>query len=138
MTDAEVAGKVAILRDNLQKLAQIPQTSFDEFAADFRNVDSALHRLQTSIQVLIDVAGLAAARLGLGTPSTSRELLELLEAAGALPAGSTARFGPIFGFRNRIVHLYDRVDERIVFRILTEERSDLEDLAGLLVAALDG
>lgn len=136
MTEAEVATKVAILRDNLQKLSQIPQASLDEFVSDFRNVDSALHRLQTSIQVLIDVAGLATARLGLGTPSTSRELLQLLETAGALPAGSTARFGPIFGFRNRIVRLYDRVDDRIVYRILTEERGDLDELARLLVVAL--
>ncbi|MCC6667010.1 MAG: DUF86 domain-containing protein [Polyangiaceae bacterium] len=136
MTEAEIGGKLAVLRDNMDKLAQIPQASYDEFVADFRNVDSALRRLQTSIQALIDLAGLTGARLGLGTSSTSRELLERLEAAGVLPAGSTNRFGPIFGFRNRIVHLYDRVDERIVFRILTEERADLDALARLLVTAL--
>lgn len=137
MTDAEIAGKLAVLRDNLERLAQIPQASFEEFGSDFRNLDSALHRLQTSIQVLIDLAGLTCARLGLGTPATSRELLERLEAEGALPAGSATRFGPIFGFRNRVVHLYDRVDERIVYRILREERDDLDALARLLVAAVE-
>lgn len=138
MTEAEIGAKLALLRDNLDKLAQIPQASYEEFVADFRNVDSALRRLQTSIQVLIDIASLVSARLGLGTASTSRELLERLESSGTLPAGSTARFGPIFGFRNRIVHLYDRVDDRIVYRILTEDRGDLDALAGLLVAALGG
>lgn len=138
MTEAEIGAKLALLRDNLDKLAQIPQASYEEFVADFRNVDSALRRLQTSIQVLIDIASLVSARLGLGTASTSRELLERLESSGTLPAGSTARFGPIFGFRNRIVHLYDRVDDRIVYRILTEDRGDLDALAGLLVGALGG
>jgi len=34
-----------------------------------------------------------------------------------------AQVRAIFGFRNRIVHPHDRVDERIVFGILTEERA---------------
>jgi uncharacterized protein YutE (UPF0331/DUF86 family) len=136
MTEPEIPAKLAILRDNLEKLAKIPQGSFDEFDSDFRNLDSALHRLQTSIQILIDIGSLVLAERGLGAPATSRSILESLTAAGHLPAGSVERFGPIFGFRNRVVHLYDRIDPQIVFRVLTEERSDLEALAQLLVATL--
>lgn len=77
------------------------------------------------------------ARLGLGAPDTSRDIVERLERAGKLPAGSTAKYGPIFGFRNRLVHLYDRIDPKIVHRMLIENRGDLEDLARLLVTALD-
>jgi uncharacterized protein YutE (UPF0331/DUF86 family) len=136
MTQPEIPAKLALLRDNLEKLAKIPQGSFDEFDSDFRNLDSALHRLQTSIQILIDIGSLVLAERGLGAPATSRSILESLTAAGHLPAGSVERFGPIFGFRNRVVHLYDRIDPQIVFRVLTEERSDLEELAQLLVATL--
>lgn len=136
MSEEEILSKLALLRENLERLSQIPQASYDEFAADFRNLDSALHRLQTSIQALIDIGSLVVARRGLGAPSTSREILERLERAGALPPGSTARFGPLFGFRNRVVHLYDRVDPEIVFRILREDRGDLEALSNLLVAAI--
>ena len=125
-------GKV---RDNLEKLEQLPQGSFDEFIGDFRNVDSALHRLQTGIQALIDVASYATARRGLGTPTTSADALVKLEGAGHLPIGSAARFTPIFGFRNRVVHLYDRIDPQIVYRILTEDRPGLEELARLLLTA---
>ncbi len=136
MTLDEVQSKLAVLRDNLEKLARIPQSSFEEFAGDFRNLDSALHRLQTSIQALIDLGSFAMARLGLGVPGTSREILERLEAAGELPAGSTTRFGSIFGFRNRVVHLYDRLDPAIVYEILTNERADIEELLRLLLVAI--
>jgi uncharacterized protein YutE (UPF0331/DUF86 family) len=136
VTQPEIPAKLAVLRDNLEKLAKIPQGSFEEFDSDFRNLDSALHRLQTSIQILIDIGSLVLAERGLGAPTTSRSILESLTAAGHLPAGSVERFGPIFGFRNRVVHLYDRIDPRIVFRVLTEERSDLEALAQLLVGTL--
>jgi len=60
---------------------------------------------------------------------TSRDLLERLEGTGKLPPGSTAKFGLSFAFRNRIVHLYDRVDDATVFEIVTEHLGDLEQLA---------
>jgi len=137
VTGAELEARIALLRDNLEKLDRIPQGSFQEFEADFRNLDSALHRLQTSIQALMDIGGYLCAVLGLGAPATSREILERLEGGNALPAGSAARFGAIFGFRNRVVHLYERIDPEIVFRILSEERGELEELARMLLAALD-
>lgn len=135
MSEDELQGKLALIRENLERLAQIPQGSYEEFDSDFRNIDSALHRLQTSIQALIDIGSMVMAQQGLGAPNTSREILERLEASGRLPPGSVARFGPIFGFRNRIVHLYDRVDPEIVYRVLREDRGDLAELARLLVEA---
>lgn len=76
------------------------------------------------------------AQLGLRPPSTSREVLSILEEAGALPEGADARFGPIVGFRNRVVHLYDRVDPEIAYRVLREDRGDIEALLSLLLEAL--
>lgn len=77
------------------------------------------------------------ATLGLPAPSISRDVLQSLETAGHLPAGSAARFGPMFSFRNRVVHLYDRIDPQVVYRILTEERKDLKELLSHLLAALE-
>lgn len=138
MTGGNLDARLAVLRDNLAKLAMIPQGSLEEFQSDFRNVDSALHRLQTSIQALIDVGSYVVSQLGLAPPRTSLDILTSLETAEALPAGTSDRYGAIFGFRNRIVHLYDRVDDAIVFRILTEERHELATLLDLLLAPLDG
>jgi len=126
--------KAQVVHANLEKLERIPQRSYDEFAADFRNTEASLHLLQTAIQALLDLASGICARLGLDTPRTSFEILERLEANGRLPAGSAARFAPIVGFRNRVVHLYDRVDPQIVWRVVTERRRDLLDLLGLLLA----
>ncbi|HEY4158780.1 MAG TPA: DUF86 domain-containing protein, partial [Polyangiaceae bacterium] len=110
---------------------------FSEFNADFRNLDSALHRLQTTIQALIDIACYLVAVRSLGVPRTSLDALEKLEAAGLLPEGAAKRFAPIVGFRNRVVHLYDRVDPQIVYRILTQNRADLTDLTKLLASTVE-
>jgi uncharacterized protein YutE (UPF0331/DUF86 family) len=137
MTEDDIQTKLAVLAENLERMAEIPQSTYEEFGADFRNLDSALHRLQTSIQALIDLASLATARRGLGAPRSSVDALQKLEDAGVLPPATTSRFTPMVGFRNRLVHLYDRIDPAIVYRVLTERRDDLVELARLLTDAVD-
>ena len=63
-------------------------------------------------------------------------MLDRLERAGRLPSGAAAKFGKIFAFRNRVVHLYDRVDDAIVYEIVTERLADLEDLATHYIDAI--
>jgi uncharacterized protein YutE (UPF0331/DUF86 family) len=137
MNGEGVAGKLAILRDSLARLAAIPQRSYEEFVGDFRNVDSALHRLQTSIQALVDIGSYKLGRRGLPPPDTSRAILAALELDGAVPEGTAARYAPLFAFRNRVVHLYDRIDPQRVYEILTEHRQDLATLLDLLLAIPD-
>lgn len=137
MNGKGIETKLAVLRENLVRLAALPQATYQEFAADFRNVDSALHRLQTSIQALVDIGSYKLGRRGLAPPDTSREILAALEKDGAVPVGTTDRYAPLFAFRNRVVHLYDRVDSQRVYEILTAHRQDLASLLDLLLAIPD-
>lgn len=136
MTPEQVQAKLALLANTLERLRRIPASDLDAFCADERNVDAALRLLQVAIQILIDVGTHVVARLGLGAPETSRDLLDRLERAGKLPPGSAARFGRVFAFRNRIVHLYDRVDEAVVHDVVVKHTQDIEELARLYIAAL--
>lgn len=135
MTRGDLADKAAFVRAALAELEAIPQSTYDEFLADRRNLPAAIHWIQTAIQALIDIGLVSIAARGLPTPRSSAEVLERLEAAGALPAGTSVKYRPVVGFRDRVVHLYDRVDPEIVYRILTEDRSDLADLLGLLLTS---
>lgn len=137
MTLEQIQSKLDVLKKNLGQLDAIPQGSLDEFVSDFRNVGAALHLLQTSIQALMDVASFLCADRALPTPRTSHEAFVHLEAARLLPPGTAAMAAPIVGFRNRVVHLYDRVDDARVYEILTEHRGDLELLLDRLLACLD-
>lgn len=136
MTPEQVQAKLVRLVEEIGKLRALPCSDLDTFRADDRNVDAALRRLQVAVQILIDVGSHTVARLGLGAPDSSRDILERLERAHALPAGATTKFGRIFGFRNRIVHLYDRVDDALVFDIVAHHLGDLEELGARLAALL--
>ncbi len=133
MTRSEIATKAAFVREALDGLETISQSSLESFLSDRRNLPSALHWLQTAIQALIDIGLIMISDRGLPAPRTSTEVLERLEAAGHLPMGSAARWRPIVGFRNRVVHLYDRIDPEIVYRVLVEDREELRELLHLLI-----
>lgn len=137
MSPEQMQSKLEHLATALEGIRRLPQESLDDFRSDDRNLDAAVRRLQVAIQVLIDVGSHVVAELGLGAPESGRDLLERLERAGHLPAGRAARFGKMFGFRNRIVHLYDRVDDTFVYEIMTQHLGDLEELARLYIDALE-
>ena len=128
----QVQAKLDVLRANLEQLDRIPCGSRAEFVGDFRNVAAALYLLQTSIQALIDVAGYLVSRHGLATPRTSHEVFERLEHAELVPPGTAAAVANMIGFRNRVVHLYDRVDDARVFEIFMMHRADLPRVLALL------
>jgi uncharacterized protein YutE (UPF0331/DUF86 family) len=138
VTRSEIADKAAFVREALGELAAIPQEDLETFLADRRNLPSALHWLQTAIQALVDIGVILISTRGLRPPRSSVEMLERLEEAGALPPGSMARYRPVIGFRNRVVHLYGRIDPEIVYRVLTEDRNDLAELLRLFLTQEEG
>jgi uncharacterized protein YutE (UPF0331/DUF86 family) len=133
MTRDELLQKAQTVRQNLDELARIPQSTLDEFRADARNLHATLHLLQTSIQALIDIGSRLCAKLGLPTPRSSHDVFVALERDGRLPAGSADRIAPMVGFRNRVVHLYDRIDPARVHEVLTRNRGDIAEFLRLLL-----
>jgi len=82
MKKEDIQAKIDIILDNLEKLSILKSKTYEEFTSDFRNIDSALHRLQTSIQALLDIGSYIIASLGLKTPNTNAEIIEILTEAG--------------------------------------------------------
>jgi len=119
MHQRDVQAKIDVIRDNIEKLQALGGKSADEFLSDFRNLDSALHRLQTFIQALLDMGGYIIASLGLKAPETNAEIVEILCASCHLPKDKEEAYIKMSQFRNRIVHLYNHIDARAVHDILS-------------------
>ena len=114
MKQSDIQTKLDTVVDNLAKLAQLPTATYDEFASDFRNTDSALHRIQTSVQALVDIAAYVASSLGLRTPTSSVDVIEVLRESGMVDDDRAAVYTKMVQFRNRVVHLYNRIDFRVL------------------------
>jgi len=134
---ADVQSKLEVVPENIEKLEFLRAKSYQEFCSDFRNIDSALHRLQTSIQALIDIGSYVIAELGLRTPSSNAEVIEILTQAEVINPADRDRYISMIQFRNRVVHLYNRIDVEVVYRILREELDDIRKLYRVLLDVID-
>ncbi len=113
--------------DNLEKLNTLSGLSHDEFMADFRNLDTTVRRLQTSIEALVDISRYVIRSLGLPSADSYREVPVVLADAGYLDQTSTAIYDEMVKFRNLVVHHYYRVNPEEIYSILTQNLSDLQN-----------
>ena len=128
MRTEDVRSKLDLIPENLEKIEIFRAMSYEEFISDFRNIDSALHRLQTSIQALVDIGGYIIGSLGLRTPSTSGEVIEILVEHGLLKIERRDRYISMIQFRNRIVHFYNTTNLKILYQILQNELIDIREI----------
>ncbi|MFN3531185.1 MAG: type VII toxin-antitoxin system HepT family RNase toxin [Candidatus Brocadia sp.] len=137
MNKRDIQTKIDVIIDNLEKLHILKSKSYNDFISDFRNIDSALHRLQTSIQALLDIGSYIIASLGLRTPNTNAEIIEILNEAGCIPTDKTRTYIEMSQFRNRIVHLYNHIDTKALYDILANELGDIKDFYIKLLEIID-
>ncbi len=128
MKKEDAQTKIDVIIDSLDKLAFLKRKSYEDFISDFRNIDSALHRLQISIQALLDIGSYIIASLGLRMPNTNAEIIEILGEAGILPKEKVETYIKMSQFRNRNVHFYNRIDTKILYEILERELDDVKEL----------
>src|SRR5690242_7284783 len=90
MKSDDVRGKLDVIAANQRQLQWLRALSRAEFAADVRNLDSSLHRLQTTIQALLDICAYVVGSLNLATPQHSADLILTLRDAGFIDAAPAA------------------------------------------------
>jgi uncharacterized protein YutE (UPF0331/DUF86 family) len=88
----KVRGKLDVIAANRQQLDWLRKLLSTDFASDVRNLDSALHRLQTSIQALLDIGAYVAGSLQLPTPQHSADIIIGLRDAGLFDAEAADRY----------------------------------------------
>jgi len=137
MKQEDVQTKLDIIPENLEKLEILRSKSYEEFLSDFRNIDSALHRLQISIQALIDIGGYIVASLGLKTPSSNAEIIEILGDSGYIDNQKTEEYIKMVQFRNRVVHVYNSIDVEMLYQIFCNEINDIKNLYEIFIRIIE-
>ncbi len=137
MQQRDIKTKIDVIIDNLDKLNALKAKTFEEFTSDFRNADSTLHRLQTSVQALLDIGGYIIASLGLRTPNTNTDIIEILSEAGYISKEDAETYIKMSQFRNRIVHLYNHIDTETLYDILVNELDDIMQFYTCLIKIIE-
>ena len=130
MTDHElVAKKLALIETSVRELQTLARPG--EIQRDIRELRFVAYTLHIAIQAALDTAAHIVTDERLGEPRTNRDLFELLERYDWVPPDLATSLRDMVGFRNIVVHGYERVNSAIVEEIV---RDHLDDLLGFVKA----
>lgn len=124
--EQRVAEKLRMIRENLDKLSLFKGVPVHSFISDFKEYDSAKYNLQTTIEAMLDICNHIIARNAYEVPKTNADAFRLLCRKKILSADMEDTYTAMARFRNRVVHLYDQVDSREIFRMINENLADFE------------
>jgi uncharacterized protein YutE (UPF0331/DUF86 family) len=115
------------LRDAVRQLREVGRIPIETFVADVRSVNSVKYLLIVAAEAALDICNHLAARRGGRSPEDYADCMTILAEIGAIDASLRDRLARMARFRNVLVHLYSRVDDREVHRIIRENLGDFDE-----------
>ena len=111
---------LAEYRTQLERLRDAP-------VAEYRGERAYAGRylVQAAAQVCIDMANHVIASSGWRVPADFRDAFTVLEEQGVIEPDLAERMRALAGLRNRLVHVYEKVDDKIVHSSLGAGLQDL-------------
>jgi len=135
VTDLQlVAKKLALIETCVAELRSLVR--LEAVQEDIRELRFAAYTLHIAIQAALDVAAHVVADNRLGEPQNNRELFELLTRYGWISRELTGSLREMVGFRNIVVHGYERLNAAIVEEILRNHLDDLLQFVNAIRAQL--
>lgn len=122
---ALIRDRLGRLEENLRLIESLSSLSLVEFQGDPRNQYTVLHALQWAIEACLEIGNHIAVADGLGVPADYAEIFMVLRDRGVIPRELGEQLVKMARFRNRIVHLYWKMDWEDVYRIYHERLPDL-------------
>jgi uncharacterized protein YutE (UPF0331/DUF86 family) len=136
VTDVALNKKESIERCLKQVREYYARPSETEFRQDFLKQDAIAINLQRACEQCIDLANHIIKLRKLGLPKESRASFELLSTAGIIPAEMAARLKGMIGFRNTLVHEYQRLDIDLMVDVIENHLDELIVFTNLVLEEL--
>ena len=132
-----------IVLNKIQSIQRCVRRAREEFAADpegfdanFTRQDAAVLNILRACEQSIDLANHVIKTRKLGVPTSSGESFELLRVEGVIDPGLNDRLQKMVGFRNAVVHHYQRMEIEIVRSVIDSGMDDLVVFGDRVVAYL--
>lgn len=100
---------------------------FARFKASEYDQKAIQHYLQEMIQACIDIGNHIVAYEQLGNPENYREIFELLTEKGVISKQLSEKMVRMVGFRNIVIHLYEKVDLETVYNAFQKGIADFSE-----------
>lgn len=133
LSEKVVSERSEWVREMLERIRALPLASLEEFSADPRNVDAAESCLRRALEALLDLGRHVLAKAFGDAPAEYKAVAGRLGERGILASDEAALLVRMAGYRNRLVHFYDRVSVAEIYNICTHRLVDIERVLGALL-----
>jgi uncharacterized protein YutE (UPF0331/DUF86 family) len=123
-----------------ERLTLLQQNQMESFADLQRNPimqNAVLHLLQTAIEICLDTANHCIADEGWRAPTSNRDTFQILFEQRVLSETLLKQCQHMAGFRNLVVHMYEKIDLADVYAILTKHLNDFHQFADAIQQFLE-
>lgn len=136
MNDVAI-NKIQSIQRCVQRAREEFRSDPEGFDANYTLQDAAILNVLRACEQAIDLAN-HVIRIGkLGIPNTSAESFDLLRDKSVIDADLAVRLKKMIGFRNTIIHEYQRMNLDIVKTVIVSGLDDLITFADRVMAFLD-
>jgi len=122
----KIRQKIHFIRENLAYLEEFKDLDKESFKSDHIKEAAAIRMLQVAIEAVLDICSHIISREGWGLPKSYLESVELAVQNGLIPLELAQDYKNMAKFRNRVVHLYDKVDSEELIEIINSHLDDFK------------
>ena len=106
-----ITEKIRLLREYIQKSKDIfDAISDDKNILESNNVYVLERMFQLAVEVVIDINNYLIKELDIEPAENMEGTFETLAKNNVLPADFAVKMGPTIGLRNKLVHVYEKID----------------------------
>jgi len=108
-------------------------TSEKPFEEDFLKQDAIALNLQRACEQAIDLANYVIKTKKLGLPKESKESFRILAKEKIVPENLATNLGKMVGFRNVLVHEYQKLDLKLMTEVIENHLEELIDFTNFIM-----
>lgn len=134
----KIIAKLQALDEYLRYLLELQKVNKKSFVLDYHFFGLAEHYLHLSIEVLLDVSKLLIVIYKLPRPEEPRDAFRVLYEKKIINEKLFQKLRGIAGFRNILVHEYEKVDKEIIYQSLQSRMSQFQEFKKQALRFLKG
>ena len=105
-----ILAKAGSVKRHLNRIKAKSDSDMATFMQDLDRQESVAFNMHLAVQNCMDIAAHIISEEGLGVPGSAAEMFYLLQENGFLSADLTQKMVKATGFRNLLVHEYEKID----------------------------
>lgn len=128
--------KLINLSEYLEELEPFLNYSYDQYVSNYFVKRTGERLIQLIVENMVDINSIIVAEKNHVPPKDYYSSFEIVGELGVIPLEFAKELAPCTGMRNRLVHEYDKIQDRIVFDSIKDVIGLVNRYIGLIKTAI--